>query len=906
MASSSNSIKYPPLLYEEGKSPLQHRSMNHNCFVSKIGILREGLGVDVWDKLKDSSLGVFIKFAELEYTWAAQRVHFLLTHQLRINNIHEVWSLIDNRPIRFSLNEFAEITRLNCDAFDLLENFDVDHHDFWKEMKIPTTLDGPMWSELVKVIDSSKTWHLDKRMMVGRLCLLSVCVHGIHHTSRIPLATAKRVLDPVAFEKHPWGRVAFSSLVNSVKMVDYDRDSYTIHGCVHALLIWLYESVTGIGESYGVRRIETTGVPLLDWRSSRKRINFTNFIQNEKKLHGQVRVRHMVHVSEENMYPLWSDTDEHTDLHLDELLKDLIHNRLSLDAWSCVKTVGISSKKKKRSAEADKVNDNRGCNPKKKRLTDSDPKCEQGENVTNMEDGKDDKSISLDIWRAIEKMNETISDLGKTLNSRIDALESKFETFVEKKMTVFKEEMGERIKALEKERKEPKDADVRNDATSHTINDDEGTSKTPSWIVEMKQTSQDEFPVQRVVRKESVKVGKKETSKKKKITGLASDDVEDITTQVQKAKLKIASSSEDTWSNKEDQLVHKKLEVTLNRLGEALTKLDGPGPSKTSRRVPQLAGSQKYPYLGNSTVKRIITEGDNVLGDHLKPVDDEKHQRLLDFLSLDKEEPLSTSNAAVRFYWKIMTPRKHWPSYDYGWLTEHHMGCAMAMFRRRYMREPCPYPKERIAFLDQDLMTTLKKDYIQFDMGPKNFVFRDSYVKHVFGEYPEESATNKKWWIDVDNLYACLFVNGNHWVALDIDLRGKKIHIYDSIPTLVNDEQMAIACLPLRRMIPAMLSDMIPETNRKKSRAMLELRRVKKNVPRNENPGDCGVYALKYIECLALGKTFDGLCDENMLALRIKLAAELYDEVRELAIPPNMTDSPPRAVIIPSLVDESL
>ncbi|XP_010451886.2 PREDICTED: uncharacterized protein LOC104734078, partial [Camelina sativa] len=533
--------------------------MNHNCFVSKIGFLREGLGVDVWDKLKESSLGVFIKFTELEYTWAAQRVHFLLTHQLRINNIHEVWSLIDDRPIRFSLNEFAEITRLNCDAFDPLENFDVDHHDLWKEMKIPTTLDGPMWTELVNVIDSNKTWDFDKRMMVGRLCLLSVCVHGIHHTSRIPLVTAKRVLDPVAFEKHPWGRVAFSSLVNSVKIVDYDGDSYTIHGCVHAMLIWLYESVPGIGESYGFRRTEASGVPLLDWRSSRKRINFTDFFKKEKHLHGQVRVRHMIHVSEEDMYPLWSDSEEHTDPHLDELIKDLIHNRLSLDAWSCGKTVGISSKKKKRRAEADKVNDNRGCNPKKKRWTDSDPKCEQGENVTNMEDGKDDTSISLDIWRAIEKMNETISDLGKTLNSRIDVLESKFETCVEKQMTVFKEEMGERIKALEKERKEPKEADVRNDATSHTINDDEGTSKAPSWIVEMKQTSQDEFPVQRVVRKvytvknkkkeedeiseklplfekkESVKVEKKETSKKKKITAKASDDVEDITTQVQKA-----------------------------------------------------------------------------------------------------------------------------------------------------------------------------------------------------------------------------------------------------------------------------------------------------------------------------------------------------------------------------------
>ncbi|XP_010445338.1 PREDICTED: uncharacterized protein LOC104727989 [Camelina sativa] len=193
-------------------------------------------------------------------------------------------------------------------------------------------------------------------------------------------------------------------------------------------------------------------------------------------------------------------------------------------------------------------------------------------------------------------------------------------------------------------------------------------------------------------------------------------------------------------------------------------------------------------------------------------------------------------------------------------------------------------------------------------MGPKNFVFRDSYVKHAYGEFPEESAMHKKWWIDVDNLYACLFVNENHWVALDIDLQGNKIYIYDSIPSMVSDDQMALECLSLRQIIPAMLCDMIPETIRKKSKHMLELRRVKKNVSRNENPGDCGMYALKYIECLALGKAFDGLCDENMLALRIKLAAELYDEVGELAIPPNMSDSYSRAkdIKIPSLMDESL
>ncbi|VVA98089.1 unnamed protein product [Arabis nemorensis] len=63
MASSSEKRKYPSRLYEEGKSPLQNRSINHNCFRAKFAIIKDGLGDDVWSDLRDSSVGVFIKFA---------------------------------------------------------------------------------------------------------------------------------------------------------------------------------------------------------------------------------------------------------------------------------------------------------------------------------------------------------------------------------------------------------------------------------------------------------------------------------------------------------------------------------------------------------------------------------------------------------------------------------------------------------------------------------------------------------------------------------------------------------------------------------------------------------------------------------------------------------------------------
>ncbi|KAG7568077.1 hypothetical protein ISN45_Aa04g009140, partial [Arabidopsis thaliana x Arabidopsis arenosa] len=318
MASSSNVFKYPPRLYAEGKSPLQHRSMNHNCYLSKIGQIREGLGIDVWDELEKSSLGVFIKLAELEYTWAAKKVHLFLTNQLKVDNSHEIWSMIDGRPVRFSLNEFAAITGLNCDPFDPSEKFEADHRALWEAMKVPIS-EGPKFNELRTVMDLSKAWDFKERMMVGRLCLLSVAIHGVHHGSRFPLSSAIRVLDPVSFEKYPWGRVAFECLLKAVQIVDFNKEGYVIKGCVHALLMW----------------------------STRKDIDLTEFIKNEKELHGQVRVRHMIPVTEENMYPQWNNAEDDKDPALDNLIKDIIHNRLALDAWKGVPAYGVSKKKRK-------------------------------------------------------------------------------------------------------------------------------------------------------------------------------------------------------------------------------------------------------------------------------------------------------------------------------------------------------------------------------------------------------------------------------------------------------------------------------------------------------------------------------------------------------------------------------
>lgn len=140
------------------------------------------------------------------------------------------------------------------------------------------------------------------------------------------------------------------------------------------------------------------------------------------------------------------------------------------------------------------------------------------------------------------------------------------------------------------------------------------------------------------------------------------------------------------------------------------------------------------------------------------------------------------------------------------------------------------------------------------------------------------TENGSRMWI---HCFFCHLINGDHWVALEVDLQKKIIHVYDSILTVVPKiTDLQEECRPFTKMIPLLLNEMVP--GRKKSTQQFRISRLSKSVPQNELPGDCGVYALKYIECKAIGCGFEGLSDQCIPAMRIKLAAEIYDEVSGL------------------------
>ncbi|KAL0734943.1 hypothetical protein Bca4012_083588 [Brassica carinata] len=79
----------PRRIYTFGKEPTAMKSISYHTDNSKLfAALSEGLRADEYEELKESKLGVFIKFKELNFNWASRLVHYILDQTGRL---HRCW-----------------------------------------------------------------------------------------------------------------------------------------------------------------------------------------------------------------------------------------------------------------------------------------------------------------------------------------------------------------------------------------------------------------------------------------------------------------------------------------------------------------------------------------------------------------------------------------------------------------------------------------------------------------------------------------------------------------------------------------------------------------------------------------------------------------------------------------------
>ena len=75
---------YPSRLYPEGFSNLENKDINHNFRLGNFPHIRETIGLDVWEELVNSPIGVVARLAERESMWSGRTVHYLLCRQLQV------------------------------------------------------------------------------------------------------------------------------------------------------------------------------------------------------------------------------------------------------------------------------------------------------------------------------------------------------------------------------------------------------------------------------------------------------------------------------------------------------------------------------------------------------------------------------------------------------------------------------------------------------------------------------------------------------------------------------------------------------------------------------------------------------------------------------------------------------
>ncbi|CAN6984469.1 unnamed protein product [Brassica oleracea var. botrytis] len=172
----------PQRIYTLGEEPPAHKSISYHIDDTNLfNALRRALNDDEYEELKESKLGVFIKFKEMNFGWASRLVHYMLSFQLNIKKKYELWSLVGPQPVRFSLLEFEHLAGLNCDYIEDLENPRVEVKKemaaFWEMMDVDVDA-GPSTEHIKAAFGRCEEWSREDRMRLGYLAIFTGFIEG--------------------------------------------------------------------------------------------------------------------------------------------------------------------------------------------------------------------------------------------------------------------------------------------------------------------------------------------------------------------------------------------------------------------------------------------------------------------------------------------------------------------------------------------------------------------------------------------------------------------------------------------------------------------------------------------------------------------------------------------------------
>ncbi|KAL5539769.1 hypothetical protein UlMin_045147 [Ulmus minor] len=268
-----------------------------NKFLAKITV-KEQLQIlaEIKGALKESELEVFRRsnfghFLDLDAGWteggksgkrnmfAGQYVHFLMLRHMPTIKKRELWFLVEGKPARFSIPEFAIVTGLVCTSKPFL--------GLEEKLKLKACIRDEYFkgATQIKVDDIQKAFRslCDKdegekkkkakkekdlatdRVKIALLYFLEGVLLGADPKRNVSTFHMSTVDDLDMFNSYPWGTVVYDTTVDSLggkdlaekyrerlrkpphKQLPDVKETYTLYGFPFAFQIWAFEAIPFLG-----------------------------------------------------------------------------------------------------------------------------------------------------------------------------------------------------------------------------------------------------------------------------------------------------------------------------------------------------------------------------------------------------------------------------------------------------------------------------------------------------------------------------------------------------------------------------------------------------------------------------------------------------------------------------------
>uniref|UniRef100_A0A0D3BFQ8 Ubiquitin-like protease family profile domain-containing protein n=2 Tax=Brassica oleracea var. oleracea TaxID=109376 RepID=A0A0D3BFQ8_BRAOL len=207
------------------------------------------------------------------------------------------------------------------------------------------------------------------------------------------------------------------------------------------------------------------------------------------------------------------------------------------------------------------------------------------------------------------------------------------------------------------------------------------------------------------------------------------------------------------------------------------------------------------------------------------------------------------------------------------WLGNEEMDAMMYIWREKTSLRR--WNIDRVAFMNAMFCLQIEKEYEKCKDDKRGYVVPDLLLAYGRGELRSHGRTNRVWGVDVDRLYFLLFVNGNHWVAVCVNMIEKKVEVYDCNRGRNRQYVEKFAC-----MIPRIVKAVDPP----KSKLLLtsySIVDMPMQTRLNKSCADCGAFALKHLECILLGLDLSLVEDGIMPGCRQKIAYDIWEAAHD-------------------------